>query len=487
MPTASQRPLLALLLLLAGLHAASAALVRPLYQVSDEVNYLASAQRYALASSPAPDLTACISPPDGAPPANMAPGGKALFHATAGTALSTLCRAGAGAAAPVALRLLFGLSLVVITWCGWHVAALLSRGPLVPALTALVLATQPVLAKYAGAVAPDSLANASAAAAVLCMVRWIVLGPSLMRLAGLVTASVLAAALKDTGLALVPVHGLVVVGSLVALAWRQPRQRVWLAGLAVVALAALPALVGLTRTSYDVGPGVARALAAPATFAGQVAADTVSRLPVFLSSAYWSLGGFGGTSASLPPTAAAIALALWAAAIVGLVSAWRGATRLPTGVLVYLGLLGATCLIQAPTRQVLLGMTDQHQGRWLFPLAVPVALALGTGLARLGARGWPLVTLASLTLLVSATLAVIQFHVMSPAWALDVPHLYLHSTGGHDIGAARTGAQVQQAWAAAHPPRPAVLALLSCIFCGAWLLRRAPVPGPTHVHHADHR
>lgn len=483
---ASQRWLLPLLLLLAGLHATSAALIRPLYQVSDEVNYLAGVQTHALASAP-PALAPCLAPPDGAPPAASL-GGKALFHVSGAAVLTALCRNGAGDFAPIGLRILAASSLVVVVFCGWQVAALLAGGTLAPALTALALASQPVLAKYAGAISPDSPANACTAVAILCGVRWLVLGPSLLRFVGVLVASAAAAALKDAALFIIPVNGLMVLVSLFWLTWRQPRRSVWLVPGALVVLVAVPWLIYLTQTVYTLDRGVTRAMEAPLAFIGLVVADTLGRLPVFLGSAYWSLGGFGGTSAALPTTAAALAAGLWLAAAAGLWDAWRRAPSVPGAVLAYLGVLVVACLLQAPTRQVLTGMTDQHQGRWLFPVAVPVAVALASGLARVGgARGWPLVAVAQLTIMLSALASVVQFHVTSPAWALDRANLYLHSTGGLDIGVARTAEQVTRAWAAAAPPGPATLSLLSCVVCGALLLRCRPVPGTPHVHHADHR
>lgn len=485
---ASQRWLLTLLLLLAGLHAATSALVRPLYQVSDEVNYLAGVQIDALTRGDSV-LRPCLSPPDGTPPpASAAPGGKVLFRLSGGFILSTLCRAGFGDTAVIGLRLLSACSLIVVAWCGWHAAVVIVGGTLVPALTALALAAQPVLAKYAGAVSPDSPANACAALAVLCAVQWLVLGPTLARLLGLVLASTAAAAFKDTGLFLVPVNGVVVLNTLARLAWHEPRRRPWLVLTTIVALFTVVGLAQLTRTGYHLDAGVARARNAPLVFISLVVAETVGRLPVLLSSTYSSLGGFGGTAAGLPTTAAATVALIAAASLAGLWQAWRGAAQPRTDVLGYFAVLVAACLVQAPVRQVLLGMTDQHQGRWLFPVAVPLALALGTGLARVGSeRGWPLVTVAHLTVLVSALASVAQFHVTSAAWALHKPHLYLHSTGGMDIGVERMFAQVTQAWAATAPPAPATLALLCCLACGALLLRCRPVPGTTHVHHADHR
>ena len=81
-----------MILLLAGLHAASASLIRPLFQVSDEVTYLASLERSALARPHRiPALASCLSPPDGAVPPSMPAGGKWLFHAIGAGWLRAAC------------------------------------------------------------------------------------------------------------------------------------------------------------------------------------------------------------------------------------------------------------------------------------------------------------------------------------------------------------------------------------------------------------
>lgn len=478
--TASSSRTLLLLLLLAACHASASALVRPLYQVSDEVNYFASVQRVALVNTPDAATTACIGSPS-----PLIAGGRRVFHETGAALLIGACRLGAGAGAPIVVRLVLGLTLVLSTWCGWEAARLVSRSPVAPALTALVIATQPVLAKYAGAITPDSLVNASAAVAIVATLGLLTQGPSTGRLVVAAFSTVLAMAFKENGAFLPVVHALV----LAVWSLGGARRRAWMR-LAVLCLGGvgLAWVLRVMPTTYAVGPGVRRALAAPVAYIGLVVADTLTRLPVFFGSAYSSLGGFGGTSAPLPSTAAVVALTIWATGVTGLALAWRESSTPARRVMVYLSGLAVACLLQAPTRQVLLGMTDQHQGRWLFPVAVPVALALATGLARVGGpRGWALLVLAHLTMMGTSLAAVIQYHVTSPGWVLDRAHLYLHSTGGLDIGVARTADQVTRAWAATSPPVPAMLALLSCLACGALLLARRPVPGPTHVHHADHR
>lgn len=485
-PVARGRTLLALLLLLAALHAASAALIRPIYQVSDEVNYLASARRDALSRITDPALAACISPPDGEIPNARIFGGKALFHRVAGGALTQACRFGAGDAAPIVVRLLFSLSLVVVTWCGWQLGALLSGGTLVPALTALGLATHPVLAKYAAGVTPDSLANACAAVAILQVIRWLVLGPSARRLVAVVVATGLAAGLKDSALVFVPIHGLVLASSAFNVA-AVARSRAGRFALAAFALAVAVGLALVTRTNQQIGPGVADALASPLRFVGLVLNDTLTQLPAFLASAWTSLGGFGAKSAELPTVAATIVVGLLGWAIVGLLRGWGRQAPLPPRVLPYLVVLGTACLLQAPVRLVLLSMTDLHQGRWLFPMAVPVAFVLARGLAAAGgARLWPLTTMATLTVMMLATTAVLRWHVTSSAWGLDHSHLYLHSTGGIDIGVARTADQVRRAWQAV-APLWSHLALLCCTICGALLLWQRPEDSTRNVHHAHHR
>jgi hypothetical protein len=253
-PTFRPTPhLLLLILLLAGLHAASASLIRPLFQVSDEVTYLASLERWALARPHHAAIGSCLSPPDGAVPPSMPAGGKWLFHAIGAAWLRAACDAGAGPLAPLWLRLAFGLSLPVVAWAGWHSARLVTGETWPAAVAALAIATQPVMAKYAGAISPDSLANASAALAILCALRTLVLGPTVVRCAALLAWAGIAAALKDSTLFLLPVHGLVLATVLVRRT--ASRHRRGLHGLVVVgALLATLALAAVTQTRFTRRP-----------------------------------------------------------------------------------------------------------------------------------------------------------------------------------------------------------------------------------------
>ena len=490
MPTFRPTPhLLLLILLLAGLHAASASLIRPLFQVSDEVTYLASLERSALARPHDAALGSCLSPPDGAVPPWMPAGGKWLFHVIGATWLRGACEAGAGFLAPLWLRLAFGLSLPVVAWAAWHSARLLTGGTWTAAVTALAIATEPVMAKYAGAISPDSLANASAALAILVALRTLVLGPTVVRCAALLAWTGIAVALKDSTLFLLPVHGLVLATVLVRRA--AAPNRAWFHGIIIVGgLLVAVAIATVARPSYALGPGLRVAMDAPLEFMSRVTMDTMTQLPSLVSTSWTSLGVFGGTSAPLPVSAAAIVMVAWIVAAAGWCRIVASAQSIVVpGVAWYLGLVVLGCLLQAPARQVLLQTADIHQGRWLFPVAVPIALALAVGLegalARHAARAWPLIAIASMLVMSLPWLSVAQWHVADSAWALDRAHLFLYSTGGLDIGPRRVEATLRGAWPAA---RNAAMMLASLGgLCAALMLRLGPPQEFDHVRHADHR
>ncbi len=487
---AAQGTLLPALLLLAGLHSASAALIRPLFQVSDEITYFGSLQRSALALPHDALLAPCLSPPDGAPPPVMPEGGKWLFHATGARLLLTACAGGAGPMAPMWLRLVFSLTLPVIAWAAWHSTRLVTGGTWAPAVAALAVATQPVLAKYAGAVTPDSLANACAALAITLALRTLVLGPTPWRVLAMLAWTGLAAAIKDSTLFLVPLHGLVLAASLLR-SGNDGRRQAHTRPVAAAGIVIVLGLAVLTRTRYEVGPGVRVAMEAPVTFASRVASDALAQLWSLLASAWTSLGGFGAISAPLPTTAVVVVVTVSAAIAAGLIQVAAAPRReVLRRIAWYLVLAVMACLLQAPVRQVLLGTVDLHQGRWLFPVTVPVALAAAVGLERaLGrkaSRTWPLLAMAGLLLMALPWLSVTQWHLLDPAWRLDRAHLFLFSTGGLDVDPGRVQSIILDAWPAA---RGTVLALAAAaVVCFALLLVSNPAPESlTHVRHADDR
>ena len=212
---------------------------------------------------------------------------------------------------------------------------------------------------------------------------------------------------------------------------------------------------------------------------------------MLVSSAWTSLGGFGAMSAPMPATALCLVLLAAGAAAFGLLqiaAAPPPAARPRVGW--YFALAVAACLLQAPVRQVLLGTADLHQGRWLFPVTVPVAIAGAMGLERVlgryADRAWPLVAIAAAMVMALPWISVTQWHVTGPAWALDRTHLFLFSTGGLDIDPRRVESILSSAWPAA---RTTVMALaVTAGACLAMLLGLRPVSESlTHVRHADHR
>ena len=74
----------------------------------------------------------------------------------------------------------------------------------------------------------------------------------------------------------------------------------------------------MTRTTYQIGPGLRGAVESPMAFAASVAADAVTQLPMLVSSAWTSLGGFGAMSAPMPATALCLVLLAAGTAAFGL-------------------------------------------------------------------------------------------------------------------------------------------------------------------------
>jgi hypothetical protein len=319
--------------------------------------------------------------------------------------------------------------------------------------------------------------------------RMVVLGASPTRWLGLLLWTGLAATLKDSTLFLLPVHAIVLAVTLLRRGENRQRPRYAMA-VAGASFAAILALAAMTRTTYQVGPGLTGAVESPMTFAAAVAADAITQVPTLLWSAWTSLGGFGAMSAPMPGTALSLVLIVTGVAACGLLQIAAAPPTALFRVGWYFVLAVTACLLQAPVRQVLLETADLHQGRWLFPVTVPVAITGAMGLQRALGRyadgAWPLVAIAAAMVMALPWLAVTQWHATGPAWSLDRTHLFLFSTGGLDIDPRRVESILSSAWPAA---RTTVMALAAtAAACLVMLLGLRPVSESlTHVRHADHR
>lgn len=454
--TSSSRRLLLAVLLLALAHALAEARLRPLYQVSDEMAYLGSAQDVALAA--VPDRARCIAPPDGSRLASGG-GGKAGFRAVAGWQLARLCDAGAEHLPLFWLRALQALSFPVVALCAGLLARQLSGRDDAAVLAALIVAVHPVAAKYAGGVTPDAWANAFAAGAFLsatqlASARWRWHTPWLL---GACTFGGML--WKDTATMLAPLAAIAIVLAIV----RGTRHRAGTTRgrrLAVAtSLAAVVAATGMLASTFsrelrsdylDAIPEANRALLlAPLSFGSAVADDVGANLVGILTSSVVSLYRplvYAGlaldvTSApATPPVALLVTVAFFVIGGVGVV-VWlvSGSDRGPAcrvGVLAMWALAAGACLAQPSVRQVLFGTFDSHQGRWLFPVLAPAAALAGTGLSHLGRRRQllPGIVLAGVASVWLVVLDVVRHYYLALPDRLNVSVLFVRPTGDHDIG-----------------------------------------------------
>lgn len=437
-----ERAALACLLALTLVHGAAVATVRPMFQISDEAAYLASAQRGALRHLPSGDARVrLVAPPDGRilGPWSQA---KPAYEALAGRLLLELTGRWPPAEAAVVLRLIFSLTNVLAVYWAYRAARLLApRNPLVAWGTPTIVGLHPVFVGYGAAVAPDAPANALSAFACWQLVRF-----AGGRSAGLATllpvaAAAGAAAFKDTALALVASAGVAMPVRLWRLrhrpaagAARWLRREAWVLLVPACALAAaiLP-FWSLLRSPYLTAQAAAPFWPPrPATLA-DVGRELLDNLPVLFHSFWANLGNFGGGAVHLPDVLFWGLSALCAAAAAGIVaSAWgprrpspedpgaESAARWPHAVVFGAGLL--VLLLQAPVRQIAYGSSDLFQGRWLFPMMVPLAMAMTAGLSRwLEAPGRALPLLAFLMATVAAVALV---GVLVPHYYTDFPRTY---------------------------------------------------------------
>jgi hypothetical protein len=422
--------------------------LRPLYQVSDEVQYVFGAQQAAV-SQPSTPQGRCISPPDGSLLVAGRGGGKWAFQAVTAYQLTQACRDG-GAFPLFVLRAFSALSLPVLVGSAWVLARTVWPARLdVAILAGLLVAVHPVLVKYGSGITPDAWANALAGVAFVAGARVLVGRARWFDGVALLAATGIALVWKETStfllahLALVAAITVWRVVSRASPAWRMLSLAlgvVLIAGGATMTTARLLAFFGST---YEVGAGLGRTLRDPVAFAAATAADLLPRLPGMIATSWTVLGNFGGTTVAPVPGATAVAVLTVAAAILGWAAIFarpRADLRPLAGVLALVwGASALLCLLQPSVRQVWVGSQDVHQGRWLFPLAAPVAAIVAAGVVRLRpAPGW----IALPGVLWLGVMWITLGHLGHWYYA-RVPdeviraHVFTRATGGHDVGDAR--------------------------------------------------
>ncbi|MGH9162066.1 MAG: hypothetical protein ACRD2X_19020 [Vicinamibacteraceae bacterium] len=440
--------LVGLLMLVGLLHGMTMAIVRPMLQVSDEVAYLSTAQKQALAELPpgAPE-TRCVAP-EGRPLVDPGRMGKVLYRSTAAWLLRRFAGPSCSPArSALLLRLCFALTLPLVVWLVWRLArALAPDNPLVELGAPAIAAFHPVFVSYQAGVTFDAIANVAAIGAVWLAVRF-AMGdgrwwePVLMAL-----AAACAIGFKDTTYFL---------GALLPIAWMSRlamraatsnataigmvRRDPWLitfplaALVAAAAMSAMPAAAGALRTPYlsMTSPATWERLGGVRDLAAGSIAELFQQLPSYVHTFWGSLGNFGGNVVELPESARYGLYLSCAVALVGLLRAallppvdvtreslvrtWSGGAVLAAGL--------ALVTLQGPVRQIVLGTADTMQGRWLFPMFGAVAVAIPAGLGafvRAPGRFLPLVSVLLATYAVGA-----MFFVIVPHYYLElVPPVY---------------------------------------------------------------
>lgn len=493
-----RRLCLAALMTLGLLHGLMQARLRPLYQISDEIQYVFGAQQAAiLQSSPLQDR--CISPPDGSLFMEGPGGGKWAFQAATAYQLTRACRDG-GAFPLFPLRAFSALSLPVLIGAAWVLARMLWPARVdVAILAGLLVAVHPVLVKYGSGVTPDAWANALAGWAFVAGARTL-LGHARW-FDGIALLVVTAAALvwKETSTFLL-VHVALVAGIGV---WRTIVRGPSRSLLAVMALgivggtAALSVTTDMLRvfgSAYAIGYGLNQVLVDPRTFASATVSDLVPRLQGMFVTSWTVLGNFGGTTVAPVPTATAVAMLTMAGALLGwaliMARPRHDLGSLPTALAVVWAVSALMCLLQPSVRQVWLGTQDVHQGRWLFPFAAPAAALVAAGVVRIRpAGGW-------IALPGVLWLAVMWFTLghLGRWYYAHVPeeviraHVFTRAPGGLDVGDARVSALLDEL---ARAQTPAIFwlqaaLLLGCTVMTLWCLSSS-FSVSSHDRHSDHR
>lgn len=435
-------------LLFACVFSLTLALLRPPFQLSDEVYYFATVQpveRHEGARSECQPLATPV----------MATGPeRRLFRAAVSPILFAACQVtGHPAAALHMTRAVLAMGILIIVWATWRAGRMLSPAtPEVAGLAAMMVASHPVLATMSAGVTPSALADPAAALACLGVVGattaqgwhrfgWLAVG---------MVSAVIGLLAKDSVMSLtvltITCGPLMVIRSARSAGRRAQgllALRVLLAGL--VATAALA--VALTIVFTDGGPiqrfqdAMASARVAERVINPAVFTRTVRNVPEY----YWSfievLGNFGGNRVNLPRAWGWIVLTLAIIGGLGLLVHPNARGRVDRGawrrLSLFFFLALALLLLQAPVRDAMFGAEPAVQGRWLFPVILPLSIWTSLGLVSWVQRARqlvPLLVLVFVTVPVVALCWVIlpHFYTVFPS-AFNVAGLFLRGPHGSPV------------------------------------------------------
>lgn len=488
--------LLAALLVASWCLATAHAFARPLFQVSDELNYLHTVQVTALQSA-APSQRACVVPPAGVPLDYPPGGGKVLFHHLSARILLTVCHMGAGATAIPLTRAILALTLPMLVICTWALARVaLPREPHVAAAAAIFTAMQPVLATFSGGVTPDGLANAASALTLLLAAHVWLNRASGVWLVPLAAAAVAAIASKDSALFLGPVV-LLVIG-----AWAfQGGQRRGVVTLCVllVGSATLAQVFGGARLATpfpNLDVVASEALMHPGRFAGVVISAYATHGAGLARSGLGGLSNFGGGDLELARALLLLQAVLVGVGLLGMAARVLGTNepreqRFAISALVVV----VIAALQLPVRQMMTDSLGPMQGRWLFPIWPLIALACAAGwdhvLRRQGHRALPLLSVAGAVIAMVALTQVVGYYYVEWPAVYAWPHVFLRAAEGYDAGAPAARAIVTAVVVPGMWRHAIVLSAFASVVlvqvASARLATRVAAADLSNVRHADHR
>ena len=420
--------------------AASHSVVRPLFQVSDELSYVLTVQAKALELSPAD--RACILPPEGQAFDFPPRGGKFGFHNASALVLAGACRIGAGPLAIPLTRVALAITLPAIVgltwWLGWLVAP---HSRFVAPAAALSTATQPVIATFSGGMAPDGLANAASAGSLLVATHLVLNRPGGQWVLPMLLCAVAAIAAKDSALFLGPLTLLVVGAWSVQTSVRRAALTTALVGLGALVLASSGLLSMLSTPYPNLDTVLTWAIAEPTAFATIVVNSYVTHAGKVLHSALAGLANFGGGSLDLPWSLYLLQVAVLTVGIAAFVAACTAEAGMGTRLRRFAALVLAALLldaVQIPVRQLMTDSLGPIQGRWLFPVwpLVIVACVIGwdTLLRRRAPAVLPLFSVGSALIAVAALVRIVGYYYRDWPQVFAWPNLFLYAAEGQNAG-----------------------------------------------------